>query len=188
MADTDTSGKTTRAEDEAAIRAMRAGRSTDTSASSKKSKKKLIVIMLLAVLVGGGGAAFKLLMAKDPSNVAEVSVPVPEVVEPEDLSYIDLAPLFIPFLTEKGARHKVIVMLSLEVGQKRNEDQLVRSLLPRLRESYVRALTSRPFPGVEDGSIETVYLKNRIRAENIRLLGLGVVNDVLVRDIRVVPG
>ena len=186
MADTDTSGKASRAENEAAIRAMRAGRSTDTSTSPKKSKKKLLVILLLAVLVGGGGAAFKLLLAKEPSNVAEV--PIPEAVEPVELTYIDLAPLFIPFQTEKGARHKIVVMLSLEVGRARNEDKLVRSLMPRLRESYVRALTSRPFPGVEDGSIETVYLKNRIRAENIRLLGLGVVNDVLVRDIRVLPG
>ncbi|MBT3808134.1 MAG: hypothetical protein HOL07_02495 [Rhodospirillaceae bacterium] len=188
MADTDTSGKASRAENEAAIRAMRAGRSTDTSTSPKKSKKKLLVILLLAVLVGGGGAAFKLLIAKDPSTVVEVPVPEPEVVEPVELTYIDLAPLFIPFQTEKGARHKIVVMLSLEVGRARNEDKLVRSLMPRLRESYVRALTSRPFPGVEDGSIETVYLKNRIRAENIRLLGLGVVNDVLVRDIRVLPG
>ncbi|MGB0627438.1 MAG: hypothetical protein ACPGQ5_12805, partial [Alphaproteobacteria bacterium] len=64
---------------------------------------------------------------------------------------------------------------------------LVRALMPRLREAYVRALTSRPFPGVEDGSIETVYLKNRVRAENNRVLGLGVVNNVLVRDISVLP-
>lgn len=188
MADTDTSAKATRAENEAAIRAMRAGGGDDASENPKKSKKKLIVFMLLAVLIGGGGAAYKLLMAKEPSNVAEVPVPEPEVVEPEKLTYIDLAPLFIPFKTEKGARHKIVVMLSLEVGRARYEDKLVRSLLPRLRESYVRALTSRPFPGIEDGSIETVYLKNRIRAENIRLLGLGVVNDVLVRDIRVLPG
>ena len=96
--------------------------------------------------------------------------------------------MFIPFQTEKGARHKIMVMLSLEIPREREEDKFVRSLLPRLREAYVRALTSRPFPGTEDESIETVYLKNRIRAENIRVLGIGIVNDVLVRDIRVLPG
>ncbi len=188
MADTGTSGKATRAESEAAIRAMRAGGIDDASAKPKKGKKKLVMIVLLAVLVGGCGAAYKLVLAKEPADVAAVPVPEPEISEPEELYYIDLDPLFIPFLSEKGARHKIVVVLSLEVGRKRQEDKLVRSLLPRLRESYVRALTSRPFPGTEDGSIETVYLKNRIRSENIRVLGIGVVNDVLVRDIRVLPG
>lgn len=188
MADTGTSGKMSRAESEAAIRAMRAGNGDDAPEKPKKSKKKLIMVVLLAVLVGGGGAAYKLVLAKDPSTVAEVSVPKQEVIEPDELFYIDLDPLFIPFQSSKGVRHKIVVVLSLEVGRARQEDKLVRSLLPRLREAYVRALTSRPFPGVDDGSIETVYLKNRIRAENIRVLGQGVVNDVLVRDIRVLPG
>lgn len=74
MADTDTSGKAPRAENEAAIHAMRAGRSPDTPTGPKKRKKKLLAIILLAVLVGGGGAAFKLLLAKEPSNVARVSI------------------------------------------------------------------------------------------------------------------
>lgn len=187
MADTGTSGKMSRAESEAAIRAMRAG--GKSSEKPRKGKKKLVLFALLAVLLGGGGAAYKLVLAKDGTReVAAVPVPEPEVSEPVELYYIDMDPLFIPFQTAKGARRKIVVVLSLEVGRARSEDKLVRSLMPRLRESYVRALTSRPFPGVKDGSIETVYLKNRIRAENIRVLGKGVVNDVLVRDIRVLPG
>jgi hypothetical protein len=109
-------------------------------------------------------------------------------VEQDELVYIKLDPLVIPFKTNEGQRHKMVVMLPLEVGRKDHADQRVRSLMPRLRESYVRSLTSRPFPGTEDGSIETVHLKNRIRAENNRILGTGVVNDVLVRDIRVLGG
>lgn len=187
MADTDTSGKGSRAESEAAIRAMRDG-VKDESAPPKGGKKKLILLALVVVLIGGGGAAYKLVLAKEPAQVATVAVPEPENNEPVELYYLDLDPLFIPFQTETGARHKIVVMLSLEIFREREEDRLVRSLLPRLREAYVRALTSRPFPGTEDGSIETVYLKNRIRSENIKVLGIGIVNDVLVRDIRVLPG
>ncbi|MEP4888073.1 MAG: hypothetical protein ABJ215_17010 [Alphaproteobacteria bacterium] len=167
---------------------MRAGGGSDAAEKPKKSKKKLLLIGLLAVLLGGGGAAYKFVLAKPPSEHAAVPVPEPEDTGPGELYYIDLGPLFIPFQTQTGARHKIVVVLSLEVGRKRQEDKLVRSLLPRLREAYVRTLTSRPFPGTEDGSIETVYLKNRIRSENIRVLGIGIVNDVLVRDIRVLPG
>lgn len=188
MADTDTSQEMSRADNVASIRAMRAGGDEDEFAPARKTKKKLLLFVLLAVLLGGGGAGYKLVLAKEPSPYAAVPVPVPEEAGPVDLYYLDLDPLFIPFQTEKGARHKIVVMLSLEIPREREEDKLVRSLLPRLREAYVRALTSRPFPGTEDGSIETVYLKNRIRAANIEVLGIGIVNDVLVRDIRVLPG
>ena len=192
MADTDTSQKALRAKHEASIRAMRSGTVNDASPRKKGGSKKLLLIALLAVLLGGGGAAYKLVLAKEPSSHAAVPLPEPEP-EPEEagpveFAYLDLDPLFIPFQTEKGARHKIVVMLSLEVPLEREEDRYVRSLLPRLREAYVRALTSRPFPGTADGSIETVYLKNRMRAANIKVLGIGIVNDVLVRDIRVLPG
>ncbi len=182
MADTDTSKKSekTRAENEAAIRAMRKGK--------KRGKLKLVAVLLVLLLVAGAGA-FKFMGAGEEEKEPELAaIERPGPLDPSELIYINLDPLFIPFRTEEGARHKIVVILSLEVGRARHEDKLVRSLLPRLREAYVRTLTSRPFPGTEDGSIETVYLKNRLRAENIRVLGSGVVNDVLVRDIRVVPG
>jgi flagellar basal body-associated protein FliL len=188
MADTDTSKLREAAE--ADIRSMRAGEAPGGSQAPKKKKsKKKFILLALVLLVGAGGAGtYKFVIAKpDDAAFAEVPEPEPEV-EQDELVYIKLDPLFIPFKTNEGQRHKIVVMLSLEVGRKDHADQRVRSLMPRLRESYVRSLTSRPFPGTEDGSIETVYLKNRIRAENNRILGTGVVNDVLVRDIRVLGG
>jgi flagellar FliL protein len=189
MADTDTFGNRSHAEDEASIRAMRAGESPDGAPPEKKSKKKIVVLLLVVLLAGGGGAAYKFLMAKENPELAEVvEEPETEILEPVQLVYIDLDPLFVPFQTSEGRRHKIVVVLSLEVEREEQSDKIVRSLLPCLRESYVRSLTSRPFPGTGDGTIKIVYLKNRIRAENNRILGTGVVNDVLVRDVRVLPG
>lgn len=127
-------------------------------------------------------------MAKPEGPPPEASVQEAEKQAALELIYIDLDPLFVPFETMEGEHHKIVLILSLEVDRANSTDKRVRSLMPRLRESYVRSLTSRPFPGTEDGTIETVYLKNRIRAENNRILGVGAVNDVLVRDIRVVSG
>lgn len=189
MADTDTSGAQSRAESEAAIRAMRAGGMPGDEKPKKKGKKKLVLLLLVVLLAAGGGAAYQFLLAKEYPGLAEaIEEPAPEISEPVELAYIDLDPLFVPFQTGEGQRHKIVVVLSLEVERERQSDKKVRALLPRLRESYVRSLTSRPFPGTADGTIEIVYLKNRIRAENNRILGTGVVNDVLVRDVRVLPG
>lgn len=189
MADTDTSRTKSRAESEADIRAMRAGETPGSKPPKKKGKKKLVLLLLVVLLAAGGGAAYKFMLASEDPNLAEaVEEPEPEISGPVQLVYIDLDPLFVPFQTGEGQRHKIVVVLSLEVEREDQSDKIVRSLLPRLRESYVRSLTSRPFPGTGDGTIEIVYLKNRIRAENNRILGIGVVNDVLVRDVRVLPG
>lgn len=189
MADTDTSGKQSRAESEAAIRAMRSGENPGNKPTNRKSKKKLFLLLLVLLLAAGGGAAYKFLIVPDDTSLAEaVPEPEPEPAKPVQLVYIDLDPLFVPFETSEGQRHKIVVVLSLEVEREQHSDKKVRALLPRLRESYVRSLTSRPFPGTGDGTIKIVYLKNRIRAENNKILGTGVVNDVLVRDVRVLPG
>ena len=187
MADSDTSKKKSRADHEAEIRAMRAGQDPNAK-PPKKGKKKLVLLLSVLLLAAGGGAAYKFILAPQDQELVEVPEPEPEPEEPADLMYIDLAPMFVPFSTAEGTHHKIVVVLSLEVDRADHSDKHVRALMPRLREAYVRALTSRPFPGTEDGSIETVYLKNRIRDQNNRILGIGRVNDVLVRDIRVVAG
>mgnify|MGYP003387096803 CR=1 FL=1 len=189
MADTNTSGDLSRAESEAAIRAMRAGKDPNADDQPKKKGKKKLVLLILILVIGAAGAAgYKFVLPKEEPLHAEVLEPEPEPEGALDLVYIDLDPLFVPFQTEDGHRLKIVVVLSLEVEREHHSDKKVRSLLPRLREAYVRSLTSRPYPGTGEGSIKIVYLKNRIRAENNRILGTGTVNDVLVRDVRVLQG
>jgi hypothetical protein len=81
LADTDTSGKISRADSEAAIRAMREDVKEDV-APPKGGKKKLFLFALLVVLIGGGGAAYKLVLAKAPSQVATAPVPEPKKTGP----------------------------------------------------------------------------------------------------------
>ena len=87
----------------------------------KKGKKKPILVVLLVLLMAGGGAAFMLMPGQAPDEHAAAPIPEPVIVEPEKLFYIDLDPLFVPFKTPAGARHKVVVMLSLEVGRSRHQ-------------------------------------------------------------------
>ncbi|MBO6782987.1 MAG: hypothetical protein JJ899_06905 [Alphaproteobacteria bacterium] len=169
---------------------MRAGKDSSAEKPKKKGKKRLLLILLVLLVAGGGAAGYKFVLAAPDPALAEAGAPEPEPqpVAPGELIYINLDPLFVPFSTAEGAHHKIVVTLALEVDRAEHADEHVRAVMPRLREAYVRALTSRPFPGTADGTIETVYLKNRVRAENNRILGIGVVHDVLVRDIRVVAG
>lgn len=181
MAGTDTSSKA-RAADEADILAMRKG---------KRSKKKLVVILAAVLLLGGGGAGawFTVLAPEPPVETAEPQEVEPEPRKgPEQPTYVNLDPLFVPYRGANGYQHRIALMLALEVDRATGADATVKSQIPRIREAYLMALTDRPLPGTSDGSIEIVYVKNRLRAENLRLLGPGVINDVLIRDIQVVSG
>lgn len=184
MADSGTS-KQTRKRDEADIHEMRA-----RGAKAKRRSLKRLIVPLVGVLVlgGGGTAAYMTFLAPKPQETAEAEpepIPLPE---PRDLAYVNLEPLFIPYRSAEGYHHKIALMVSLEVDRSGDADVMVRAQMPRIREAYLTALMDRPLPGTEDGSIEVVYLKNRIRAENLKLFGAGVINDVLIRDIRVVRG
>ena len=96
MVDTGTSKKATCAKSEAAIRAMRTGGAAEGE-KPKKSKKKLVLVALLVLLLGGGAAGYKFMLADTPEMFSELPAPEPEVIEPEELYYINLGRFLFPF-------------------------------------------------------------------------------------------
>lgn len=179
MAATDISDDKTRDEHEQAIRDMRAGR-----APGKSKRKKLLFLSLGAVLLlgGGGGAAWLLFGADDAAAPVEADAP-PVVEAPHRIGYINLKAIFVPIETDAGTATNVVVSLALEVDKEGDNRTKVEAALPRLYEAYLRALTARPLPGAAEGKVEVTAIKNRIRAENLRLLGPGVVYDVIVQRV-----
>lgn len=177
MAVTDTSDadEKSREENLADIAAMRAGR----TAGGPRSGRPLKLLILAAVLLIAGAAAWFFLL-REPEQAVEEDF-VPKVVEePTRLSYVKLEPMFIPLEAKDGRRMRLIVTLALEIAEDGTREVRVRGILPRLHEAYLRALSSRPLPRTEDGRIEAVHIKNRVRAENLRILGPDVVHDVVV--------
>ena len=183
MAATDTSDGKTKQDFENDIRDIRAGKS-----SGQKSRLKVLVIALAAVVLAGGGAGawFVLATPSDPVAAAEDAPPVVEA--PRELTYIDLQPIFIQVETDRGELQNVVVTLALELELDSVTFKKVEAAMPRLYEAYLRTLTSRPIPGASDGRVDVTHIKNRIRAENLRLLGAGAVYDVVLRRIWLAEG
>ncbi|NKB50064.1 MAG: hypothetical protein GKS02_11980 [Alphaproteobacteria bacterium] len=157
-------------------------------APKKKGRRKLILFALIGVLVIGGaaGGAFVFLGGDDTVVAEEDAPPVIEV--PRELTYIELEPIFIQVETGKGVLQNVVVELSLEVELGNDDVRRIKASMPRLYEAYLRTLTDRPLPGAENGNVEVTHIKNRMRAENLRLLGPGVVYDVVLRNMWVNEG
>ncbi len=178
MADTDISEDKSREQLEEDIREMRA----DFHAEDKGRGKLFTVALvggLVTVAAAGGGLVF---FAGDESQ-AEIVEELPVIEAPRNVGYIDLEPIFIQVETDRGRLQNVVVALALEVEKGSNDERRVVQAMPRLYEAYLRTLTDRPLPGAADGNVEVTHIKNRIRAENLRLLGAGAVNDVILRNI-----
>lgn len=154
-------------------------------APNKKGRRKLILFALIGLFVlgGAGGGAFVFLSGNDTEAAAEDEPPVIE--KPPELAYIDLEPIFIQVKTGNGVLQNVVVELALEVELGNAAETRIRAEMPRLYEAYLRALTDRPLPSANSnsGDVEPTHIKNRIRAENLRLLGPGVVYDVVLKNM-----
>ena len=175
MADSDTSEEEILAED--------GDETGEGKKPAKSGRRKLILFALIGLLVVGatGGGAFVFLFKKDIQVADEDEPPVIEA--PRRLTYIEVEPIFIQVETGKGVLQNVVVALSLEVELGNSDATRVKNEMPRLYEAYLRALTERPLPGAENGDVEVTHIKNRIRAENLRLLGPGVVYDVVLSNM-----
>ena len=121
------------------------------------------------------------------TQVADEDEP-PVIEAPRRLTYIEVEPIFIQVETGKGVLQNVVIALSLEVELGNSDATRVKNEMPRLYEAYLRTLTARPLPGAENGNVEITHIKNRIRAENLRLLGPGVVDDVILTNMWVNEG
>lgn len=187
MADTDISEvddeAKSREQNLADIAAMRAGRRPGEKKPASPFRLILIIVAAVLMLAGGAVGAWFFLINQEEEVVEEEFVP--EIIPPPELAYVKLDPMFIPVIGERtGQKIRLVVSLALEVAEDGSESK-VRGILPRLHEAYLRALIERPLPQTADGRIEAVHIKNRVRAENLRILGPEIVHDVVVLDVRV---
>ena len=159
-----------------------------TNTSDGKSYFKLILFSILGILVVAGAGTGWFLFGTGDEQTVEVEDTPPVIEVPARLAYIDLRPLFIQVKTTDGRLQNVVVTLSLEVEEGSEHERRVERELPRLYEAYLQTLTERPIPGAVDGKVEVIHIKNRIRAENLRLLGPGTVYEVVLRNIWITEG
>ncbi len=157
------------------------------AAQKKSGHKKLIIFALAGLLVAGGagGGAF-VFLGKD--DVAELEDEPPVIEELKRIGYIRIKPIFIQVETDKGVLQNLVVELALEVEKDSKQEDRIKMAMPLLFESYLRTLTDRPIPGAADGKVEVTHIKNRIRAENLRILGPGAVHDVILLNIWISEG
>ncbi len=128
---------------------------------------------LLALAVGGAATA----VAESPAKPRTAAIG-----GEAGAAFIKLDPLQIAVTPDGRRFYQVLLAVSLEVPQAENQ-AVVEKLMPRLRDAYIRELYGRPVNrDGRWGPQELELVKRRLLAQSDRVLGPGVVSNVLVQQ------
>jgi flagellar FliL protein len=105
-----------------------------------------------------------------------------------DFEYIELKPLILPVITDKGLTQQVSLMVSLELPYGKTEE--VEPLEPKLTDAYLQDLYGALGAGttmMRGGVIDVVALKARLLSVSQKVLGDDKFHDVLLQVVQQRP-
>jgi hypothetical protein len=97
-----------------------------------------------------------------------------------DMRYVSLAPLLVSVIRHNDVRKLVTLMITIELEgpDKRSK---VEDLMPRLRDGYISDLQRVFGTGIyDDRTMDLPLVKKRLLAISRKIVGAGVVHNVLI--------
>lgn len=122
-----------------------------------------------------------------PANAAE-ALEGNDLGPKPDFEYIDVRPLIVPIITDKGVTQQVSIVIQLEVPYGGVEP--VKALMPKLSDAYITDLYSAfgSGHGLKKGAVVNVpVIKQRLAKNTQRVLGPDKVTDVLIQVVQQSP-
>jgi len=105
-----------------------------------------------------------------------------------EFEYVDMKPIVLPIITEKGVTQQVSIAISLEVPYGKTEP--VKAMTPKLTDAYLSDLYAAMGSGIglKKGSIVNVpIIKERLTKNTVRILGPDAVTDVVIQVVQQTP-
>ena len=140
--------------------------------------KKFAIIAVVVLLLGGGGfAAWKFLLG------GKAGTETPEAATPASAgpTYVALDPFAVPVIRDDRIARQVILTVKLDLRDAAAKAE-VNEKMPLLRDALLTRLHATLARGaLQSGqSFDAVRLKRQFLAECDRVLGKGVVREVLI--------
>jgi len=139
-----------------------------------RNRVLIVGLTALVLLVGAGGATYYLTLGSDGSE---------QTSDKRDTRYVfvNVEPLSAPVIIRNRVSHFIYLEVALEVREDADVRE-IRRQMPRLRDVFLRDLHRRSI--VRDdgsGAIDFADLKARLVEQGNKVLGAGVVRDVLIK-------
>ena len=142
-------------------------------------KRFLILSVILLVLGGGAGAAWWFLLREPPQD-EEQTAELPEIA---DLISVDVDPLTVPVIRDGRVVQHMSFLVVLRVNDE-DELRLVYKAMRRLTDAYIKelhVLLARRFVWEQDDI--GPYVRKRLMVASERVVGPGIVEEVLLRGV-----
>ncbi|MEQ8443494.1 MAG: hypothetical protein RIM33_12295 [Alphaproteobacteria bacterium] len=138
-------------------------------------KKILLILIILLLAGGGGGGYYYFFILAAEGEMAEEPEP------PPDIRFIEMDSLRIPVIRGGAVVNYVAITVSLETIGPENEEFAI-SLLPRLRNAFLTDLNGYFATVPVEDRIMVRSVKRRLMVLSERVLGPGVITDVLIQN------
>ena len=156
---------------------------------------KVAVLALVAILVLGGGAAgvYFYFGQKAEASIGEAgehvaAKDVKKKEKPEHMAYVEMDPLVLPIVDADGISQMVSLVIVLQVHDDQQKAE-VSAQMPRIKDAYIQDMYGvlNQHVAVKDGVIQVSIIKEKLNAATVRVLGEGVVSDVLLQVVQQRP-
>ncbi len=157
---------------------------------------KIAILALVAILVlggGAGGAYFYFNQKAEASIGAEGEHAAAKDVrkdtkKPEHLAFVQMDPLILPIIDANGISQMVSLVIVLQVDDEKQK-ATVEGQMYRIKDAYIQDMygSLNKNVAIKDGVLQVDVLKQKLSAANNRVLGDGVVSDVLLQVVQQRP-
>lgn len=156
--------------------------------------KILIFAVAALMIVGGGGAGAyfyfgnQAVAAGTDGEDAKKHAEKMEKKKSETFEFVELAPLILPIIDENGVSQVVSIVITIEVADTKNADK-VKKMTPRLTDAYLQDLYGmlNKHAALKGGVIQISAIKARLNKVSEKVVGEGVVQDVLLQVVQQRP-
>lgn len=159
---------------------------------------KIAIMAVIAILVLGGGAggAYFYFNQKAEASVGETDEHKVAKEEKHDkkggapahLAFVEMDPLVLPIIDADGISQLVSLVIVLQVHDDKQKAEVTAQIF-RIKDAYIQDMYGvlNKHEAVKDGVIQVSLLKERLNAASTRVLGEGVVSDVLLQVVQQRP-
>ena len=152
----------------------------------------LLAIVGLLVLGGGGAGVYFYFQHPAEASIgntgdhkAAKEAHKGSAEDAMDHEFVQLDPLILPIIDERGVTQTVSLVIVIEVGDK-NKAKDVEKMSPRLKDAFIQdmygVLNKRQ--ALRDGVVQVGMIKDRLRDISHRVLGDEIVEDVLLQVVQ----
>ena len=156
---------------------------------------KMVILAAAGVLIlgGAGAGAYFFFMKPAQAAVGETAehTEAKEAKGKDDghgataISYVELESLILPIVDQKGVSQTVSMVVTIEVASPEAAAK-VTEMSPRLKDAYIQEMYGvlNKHEALVGGVVQVNQIKERLTSISHKVMGEGVVNDVLLQAVQ----